>query len=753
MVRKSLIRIASLLAAILFFSCQHEKFTEKGIPEVETLGVTLLQDGVTFHGEVLSDADTEITDHGFTWVPSSNRNPSEVQFYSLGPLKRDIRFNATINSTIEKDREYVVRAYIIAGAITSFGNEVTFSGIGSKPSELVSVTPASAQIGDTVVIRGSYFSNNPESCKVYFGNTGAVIVSSNINELKVVVPLVKEPSVDVRVAVTGIFSSNTISFNILLPVLTEIIPASAASGDTVVIRGNYFTENIAVCSVFFGHHRALVLSSTINEIRVIVPYMPQTSASVYVVINEVTSTNKINFGILRPVLLGIEPMSGTFGDTISIHGDYFPADPSFIEVFFNNVKAVVTEASRFLLKVKVPDGNNISPVTITVRYYDVYTWVDKFVLNQAEVDDVSPKFLERWEPLVISGRNFNPDPEMNIVEIGGQNATVISSTGSEIHVNLPSGLRSGSYQVVVTTIEGAPVTWNGYLVFKTNWAKMASFPSTGRVGGAGFSIGGKIYFGTGLTDMTITRDFWEYNPEMDRWSSKSSYPEYISYATGLSMDGMGFFAIGKNASRYYTDMIRYDPVNNLWKRMALMPGEGSSMDSPGFVINGKAYVPAGGHMYVYNPANNTWAEKSFPPDLGYFGGGVVFSINGKGYLGVGWVHDKGVNVSDFFEYDPVADSWTRKASFPGTLRNNATSFSLPNGRGYVGMGYSNVLGEYLDDIWEYDPQADKWMQTDVFPGAPRFGARAYVIGNDAFILTGGHAGIYEQDVWRFSPLE
>ena len=85
-------------------------------------------------------------------------------------------------------------------------------------------------------------------------------------------------------------------------------------------------------------------------------------------------------------------------------------------------------------------------------------------------------------------------------------------------------------------------------------------------------------------------------------------------------------------------------------------------------------------------------------------------------------------------------------------RSAAVAFTV-NGKGYVGMGYSSVLNQYLDDIWEYDPQADKWTQIGVFPAAPRFGARAYVVGNAAYIMTGGHSWEYERDVWKFSPIE
>ena len=111
--------------------------------------------------------------------------------------------------------------------------------------------------------------------------------------------------------------------------------------------------------------------------------------------------------------------------------------------------------------------------------------------------------------------------------------------------------------------------------------------------------------------------------------------------------------------------------------------------SPGFEINGKLYIPAAKAMYEYNPATDRWTQKSYPSELGYFGGGAAFSINGKGYLGVGWVHDIGADVGDFFEYDPVADTWTEKASFPGPLRDAATSFSLPNGKAMSVWGWAS----------------------------------------------------------------
>jgi N-acetylneuraminic acid mutarotase len=66
------------------------------------------------------------------------------------------------------------------------------------------------------------------------------------------------------------------------------------------------------------------------------------------------------------------------------------------------------------------------------------------------------------------------------------------------------------------------------------------------------------------------------------------------------------------------------------------------------------------------------------------------------------------------------------------------------------MGYSNEQSKYLNDVWEYDPVLDSWTRIEDFPGSPRFGARAVVIGSGAYII-GGYGGIYEKDMWLFSP--
>ena len=51
--------------------------------------------------------------------------------------------------------------------------------------------------------------------------------------------------------------------------------------------------------------------------------------------------------------------------------------------------------------------------------------------------------------------------------------------------------------------------------------------------------------------------------------------------------------------------------------------------------------------------------------------------------------------------------WTNIADFPGTERDEAVSFSL-NGMGYVGVGIK--FPDHFTDFYRYDPSANTWTQ-------------------------------------------
>lgn len=114
-----------------------------------------------------------------------------------------------------------------------------------------------------------------------------------------------------------------------------------------------------------------------------------------------------------------------------------------------------------------------------------------------------------------------------------------------------------------------------------------------------------------------------------------------------------------------------------------------------------------------------------------------FVLNGKAYIVMG---SSGPNdyCKDVWQFDPTTHQWTQKGIFPGPFRVGATSFSL-NNKGYVCFGDNALNGpaaHYFNDLWEYDPNTDIWVEKDTLPGSVRQYAFAFTIGNKAYVGNG-----------------
>jgi len=161
----------------------------------------------------------------------------------------------------------------------------------------------------------------------------------------------------------------------------------------------------------------------------------------------------------------------------------------------------------------------------------------------------------------------------------------------------------------------------------------------------------------------------------------------------------------------------------------------------------------------YNPATPvvqpftvlaTWTKKALFGGVGRFDA-TSFSIGSIGYVGLGSVKDTGTYVKDFWAYDPSADVWTQKADYGGVPRGDAVGFSI-NGYGYVGLGTSNsqsVINAFAD-FWQYDPNANTWTRKNDFPGGERYGAFSMVINNNAYVGGGGAIAGAIKDNWEYS---
>ncbi len=126
-----------------------------------------------------------------------------------------------------------------------------------------------------------------------------------------------------------------------------------------------------------------------------------------------------------------------------------------------------------------------------------------------------------------------------------------------------------------------------------------------------------------------------------------------------------------------------------------------------------------------------------------------FSIGNKGYFGIGI--DTAADKNDFWEYDATFDTWSQKANFPGPPRGGGVAFAI-SGKGYLGTGYDGTV--FQADWYEYDAGNNTWTKKADFPGSGgRQGAVAFVIGNKGYVGTGYcTANGNNADFWEYNPV-
>ncbi len=248
------------------------------------------------------------------------------------------------------------------------------------------------------------------------------------------------------------------------------------------------------------------------------------------------------------------------------------------------------------------------------------------------------------------------------------------------------------------------------------------------------------------------QDFWEYDPVADSWTQKANFGGGLrTQATSFSIGNKGYAGLGFNfaGSVSYNDFWEYDPASDSWVNKANFAGSPRS-GTAGFSIGGDGYIVSGWDGFVGIPGiggpggykNDCWKYDTLAGNwtqIANFGtagrvGAIGFGIGGKGYLGMGTDAELSPlgNLTDLWEYDTLANSWSQKASFPAGGRNDAIGFSIGS-KGYAGLG--DTAGSYLSDFWEYDPILNAWAQKSSFSG----GGRQYPVGIN--IGTKGYVGL------------
>jgi len=276
------------------------------------------------------------------------------------------------------------------------------------------------------------------------------------------------------------------------------------------------------------------------------------------------------------------------------------------------------------------------------------------------------------------------------------------------------------------------------------WIARQDFP--GAINSASsFAINGKGYVYGGLIYGYRTNDLWEYDPTFNTWTKKASPPfaRPRHAAASFVINGKGYIVGGNTEESGATvrsrDTWEYNPATNTWRQRQNLP-EGRE-GATGFSINGKGYLAMGittgtifrSDVFEYDPVLNSWTTKSTLPDVPGRSRAVSFVINNKAYIGTGY--GRFDYFQDFWEFDPQTNAWTRKADYPGGRRLGGVAFTIGT-LGYVGAGTYEISDYRYNEFWSYNRSSNSWTRKADIPGGERFFPVGFSIGSHGYIGTG-----------------
>ncbi|HTE32769.1 MAG TPA: IPT/TIG domain-containing protein, partial [Chryseolinea sp.] len=281
------------------------------------------------------------------------------------------------------------------------------------PITLTTYTPLTFSFGDTIILSGTYFPVLAKaSVKVFVINEPAEIIVLTGTLLKVIPSkkIIKpQGKVSVIAGAQDLTYSNLISLN--KPIITSIAPTKGTKDTEVKITGNHFTTVPENIDVKLNNTKVNVISASVKSITVKLP--SGIAPGIYPFSVTIAEQNVLSasFEIIKPSILSIAPLVGTWGTTVTITGENFGLNPPNNIVTFNGINAQVTSATSTELKVIVPETliQKTSTISVKVLTADDQTvsFASPFILNAPTITDFNPKDGKSNTLITITGQNFS----------------------------------------------------------------------------------------------------------------------------------------------------------------------------------------------------------------------------------------------------------------------------------------------------------------------------------------------------------
>jgi hypothetical protein len=634
---KSILKLVVLL--FLFSNCKKDNnINSASDAKIVTTAVVVYSDGgVTLNGRVNS-IPTGVSEYGF--LLSADSLFTNPQKYPVSTIITTGNFKIDVPTGLQKNTKYFVAAYSFnsSTAVLSKYNVVLFNSSGSKKPIFTSILPLKADIGDTITIKGKYFTYHYWG--IVFDNSYGNIILTNDTVIKCVIPASLNTSAPaIAIKDNNITDTLITQFSLNAPLITNFT-SLATFRDTLIINGDHFGNETSIKTVKIGDAQATIVSSSRKQIKAIVPDNVSHSFNNLSVTAQAQSVVSLTqFQIRVPIITSVNPSFGNVNDVVTIAGKYFHPIASNNSIMNENNVAQVNGGSATQLTYNIPVGpypRRKAKVTLKLLDYSVTYSVDIAI-------------QDKW--IIVEKVPYN-----NI------NVSGAFTINNKTYLIAPSQ-DSSNYQEYIWQFNSTNYSWNQISIpFSCVNAKVV-----------GNGINAYIY------TTTSTNNFYEYNPLSNTWTKKADYPvtNVRQYGTMFAIGTKVYFGLG----------------------VSTVSSETPTADDT---------------FYEYNTATDTWRKIPDYPDQPYYGARIrpsSFVINNIAYVGCG-ASNSGMKA--FFSYSPTTDSWSQIQDFPDA-RSYSTGFSYGN-YGYVGGGDGFYTGSKGHDCFKYDPATNVWSQLNDYIG-------------------------------------
>lgn len=667
-----------VFSLLIMISCQ--KKLEFKYPMVFTGDVTNITDsGAFFHAKIANATRQNITSFGFVWSNDSNPTiqTSEKYIFNQFPVKEIV--SQHISTTLQKGMKYYVRAFVNGADYTVYGNNVTFTSLGSGAPEVTGIVPASGNIDDTLKIIGKNFSYNLTENSLWIGKYKANIINATQDTLTAIVPSELDSlSSAVSVSIDGHMVTANEKFKLIPPVIDGLKPDTATYGSQVLILGQRFLGGRKSVSAYIDSVKMHILKIDKQGITVEIPDEVKSSSSdIKVLMNNIVYLSKNAFHLTPLIINDFIPKVTTTGGQMTLRGRHFSPLIKNNFVYVGGRQAVVNSSSDSVLQVTIPDQTRgfypSRNVKVSVRVAgDSLVYSGTLLLN------------DNWFRLKDSEADFS--------------GAFSCQVNGKIYLGINN--KAGFWE---------------YDPAKGTFKKLANFPGSSRIQGNGFVLNGNIYFGTGLSGDTYFKDFWEYNLATNTWTRKKDFPSNPRAASiAFAIDGKGYLGGGYHGWTYYggpetyMDFWKYDAANDSWSQVSSLVSYQASQtgfaEATASVIGDTAYVGLGYDWFgaldewnCYDPKSDRWTQiANFPKwrseAIGYKFRPSSFVLNGVLYAKI--------PGSLIYSYSKQTESWN-------SLPMEFYMYYFP----FVSQGVGNKAYIFFrssffgsgNEVWEFDP--------------------------------------------------